>query len=116
MSAHLDRISLDDFEVTTHAGNVIKPHKGQSVWTFGYGRSAKETQRIAATFSDGDREGQFAAMCQFVAGEIPKNDVINPRNGEPYGEADEETVGDWPDELLAYVARKLLGVESDPEG
>lgn len=120
----LDRIGLDGFSVKRPSGAMYYPHKGQSVWAFGYGRSAEDTALIRDRISAADTgTAQLRALCEFVATECPKHDLVDPRTGQPYpqfrtpaGEIDPDAVMKLPDQLLGYVAQRLLGIESEGEG
>lgn len=114
----LDRIRLDDFTVTAPSGAKIKPHAGQSVWVHGYGRSAADTAAIGAALQDqSDQMAALGVLCSFVADEVVRWDVVNPRTGEAYPAPESsEAVATLPDSLLAFITRRLLGVESEGEG
>lgn len=109
----LDRIPLDDFEVKRPSGALIKPHAGQSVWVHGYGRAMADVMKAQAG-ETADEKLQSAVG--FLAGEIVKWDIINPRTGEPYPDPSRESIMLIPDELFAFITRRVFGAESEGEG
>lgn len=113
----LDRISLDDFKVTLPSGQVVKPHQGQSVWVYGYGRGVDETARFGTRMSAAESpDAQLAVTSEFLAGEIARWDLLNPRTRQPYGEPTVDVVAGLPDQLYAYLFRRIMGTETEGKG
>lgn len=113
----LDRIRLDEFEITRPSGAKVKPHAGQSVWVYGYGRSASETARAQARITGAnDPVTRLDALCAFLAGEIVKWDIASPRTGEPYPDPSASAVADLPDDLVVFLTQRILGIETQGEG
>lgn len=113
----LDAIHLDEFKHTQPSGQVIAPHKGQTVWVYGYGRGSDETARFQARLGAAQTpDEQLDVTAAFLAGEIAKWTLCNARTGEPYGPPTAETVKTLPDALFLWLAQKIMGSESAGKG
>ena len=122
MTNTLDRIALDGLRVKAPSGRDIVPHAGQSVWVYAYGRTIDEGARARRAISLlGSDDAALAdealtEVCAFLASEIDHHDVLNFRTGTPYGQATATELRGWPDDLVAYLARKMFGLETEGEG
>jgi len=113
----LDRITLDEFKVTLPSGQHYCPHKGQSVWVYGYGRGVDETARFGTRMGAAETpDDQLAITSEFLAGEIARWDLLNPRTGQPYGDPTPEVVAKLDDKLYAFLFRRIMGTETEGKG
>ena len=115
---NLDRIRLDDFEVTRPSGAKFKPHAGQSIWVIGYGLTAEDKADVA-TRMDNEPDGnkRLDILCEFIASEAPRWDVKDFRTGQDLPQPDSaEAVKKLSDELLGFLSKRILGIETEGEG
>lgn len=120
----LDRVHLGDFRVHQPSGAVITPHKGQSVWAYGYGLSAADIDAFQARMNNARESGNgLDELAAFVSSEVVKWDITNPRTGAPYpqpryndGTANIEAVKSLPNALLAFIVSRLVRSETEGEG
>jgi len=118
----LDRIKFDGLRHKMPSGKEIVPHAGQSAWVYGYGRPASETEELRQLYSAmgrGDEEADkqaFGRLCEFIAEEVDRWDLVNWRTGEAYPQpTNGDAVAMMPDPALAYLINKLLGIETEGE-
>lgn len=116
----LDRIRLDDLRVKTPSGREITPHAGQSVWVYPYGRSLDDVASLnqaVAGLAGPEGDAALTRLCEFLASEIGRHDVENFRTGEPYPtEVNAANIRQWPDDLVAFLVRRMTGQETEGEG
>lgn len=119
----LDRIHLGDFRVRQPSGAEITPHKGQSVWAYGYGLSAQDIDAFQARMSMAREGGNgLDELAGFVSSEVVKWDIKNPRTGDPYpqprfndGSPNTEAIKALPNALLAFIVGRLVRSETQGE-
>lgn len=112
-AAKLDVLDLGDIEVKTRGGRLEHPYKGMKAWAQPYGLAADEQRIWVERFTTDNRDKAFAAMCEFVVQEVPKIDARSPRTGE---QLTADNPAAWPDDLLGWIGRRLLGIETEGEG